>query len=111
MKLFNRSNIIKAAIVVAMFSFFLLMATSCGSRYVPPRKAIAADTIVAATVVHMPLWKCTMVFADSTVAETYTYAKDRYDADRTLTSIVSDSVYLSYKLDTVEVIPAFDGYR
>lgn len=41
-----------------------------------------------------------MTFADSTVAESYTYAKDRYDADRTLTSIVSDSVYVSYKLDT-----------
>ena len=111
MKLFNRTNIIKAAIIVAMFSFFLLVATSCGPRHVRHSKAIAADTIVAAPIEHMPLWKCTMVFADSTVAETYTYAKDRYDADRTLTSIVSDSVYVSYKLDTVEVVPAFDGYR
>ena len=111
MKLFNRSNVIKAAIIVAMFSFFLLIATSCGSRSVRHRKAIAADTIVAAPIEHMPFWKCTMVFADSTVAETYTYAKDRYDADRTLTSIVADSVYISYKLDTVEVVPTFDGYR
>ena len=106
MKLFNRSNIIKAAIVVAMFSFFLLMGTSCGSRYVPPRKAIAADTIVAATIEHMPLWKCTMVWSDSVTIETYTYAKDRYDADRTLTRDLDDQSYVSYKLDTVAVMPA-----
>lgn len=55
MKLFNRSNIIKAAIVVAMFSFFLLVATSCGPRHVRPSKAIAVDTIVADPIEHMPL--------------------------------------------------------
>lgn len=106
MKLFNRSNIIKAAIVVAMFSLFLLIGTSCGSRYVPPRKAIAADTIVAAPIEHMPLWKCTMVWSDSVTVETYTYAKDRYDADRTLTRDLDDQSYVSYKLDTVAVVPA-----
>jgi hypothetical protein len=106
MKLFNRSNIIKAAIVVAMFSFFLLVATSCGSTYVPPRKAIATDTIVAATIEHMPLWKCTMVWSDSVTVETYTYAKDRYDADRTLTRDLDDQSYVSYELDTVAVMPA-----
>lgn len=106
MKLFNRTNIIKAAIVVAMFSFFLLVATSCGPRHVRPSKAIAADTIVAVTIEHMPLWKCTMVWPDSVTVETYTYAKDRYDADRTLTRDLDDQSYVSYKLDTVAVMPA-----
>ena len=106
MKLFNRSNIIKAAIIVAMFSFFLLVATSCGPRRVRPGKAIAVDTIVAAPIEHMPLWKCTMVWPDSVTVETYTYAKDRYDADRTLTRDLDDQSYVSYKLDTVAVIPA-----
>ena len=106
MKLFNRSNIIKAAIIVAMFSFFLLIATSCGSRSVRHHKAIAADTIVAAPIEHMPLWKCTMIWSDSVTVETYTYAKDRYDADRTLTRDLDDQSYVSYKLDTVAVIPA-----
>lgn len=53
MKLFNRTNIIKAAIIVAMFSFFLLVATSRVPRHVRPGKAIAVDTIVAAPLLSI----------------------------------------------------------
>ena len=115
MKALNRSNIIKFIIISIMAVVFVCVATSCESP--SARRARTAsyqkmhDTIVAVPIEHMPLWKCTMTFADSTVAESYTYAKDRYDADRTLTSIVADSVYISYRLDTVAVVPAFDGYR
>jgi hypothetical protein len=107
MKVLNRSNIIKFIIISIMAVAFACLATSCESqsgRRAKSQPLHTVDTIIAAPIEHMPLWKCTMTFADSTVAETYTYAKDRYDADRTLTSTMEDKSYVQYKLDTVVVV-------
>ena len=110
MKALNRSNIIKFIIISIMAVVFVCVATSCESP--SARRARTAsypkihDTVAVAPIEHMPLWKCTMVWSDSVTVETYTYAKDRYDADRTLTRDLDDQSYVSYKLDTVAVMPA-----
>lgn len=109
MKTLSRSNIIKFIIISIMAVAFVCVATSCESqsgRRARRNPVNVVDTIVAAPIEHMPLWKCTMVWSDSVTVETYTYAKDRYDADRTLTRDLDDQSYVSYKLDTVAVMPA-----
>jgi len=102
MKLFNRSNVIKFAIIAGLALLFCFVATSCQSE--SGKRAKAMNHVIPTRVEHKPLWRCSMTFADSLTVESYTYAKDRYDAERTLTKDIPDSVYVKYTMDTVIIV-------
>ena len=102
MKLFNRSDVIKFAIIIVGCIIVTLIATSCQSE--SGRRVKAMNHVIPTRVEHKPLWRCSMTFADSLSVESYTFAKDRYDAERTLTKDIPDSVYVTYTMDTVIIV-------
>ena len=104
MKLLNRADLIKFAIIIGICLVAVFFATSCQSE--SSRHAKAMNHIIPTRVEHKPLWRCSMTFADSMTVESYTYAKDRYDAERTLLRDIPDSVYMEYRMDTVVIVPA-----
>ena len=102
MKLFNRADVIKFAIIIGICIVALLLATSCQSE--SSKHAKAVNHVIPTRVEHKPLWRCSMTFSDSAIVESYTFAKDRYDAERTLTKDIPDSVYVEYTMDTVIIV-------